>query len=80
MDVSEIEAAHYVLGYGGFYEAPLWKPGSFYKELTHAAFLADHHNLERLRTGFPVLIAAVVRYKYEPGGSDQLAELVEANR
>ena len=77
-DLSPAVAAHYVLGHGGFYDGPLMRPGSFYDGLVRSCFLADDENLERLRAGFPVLVAAVWRYKNEPGGADLLAVLAES--
>lgn len=67
-------AAHYVLFVaegGGKYK----RPGSFAEQLVKTIFLADHSNRARLRRSFPVIVDAVVKYKDEETGHEELRRL-----
>lgn len=74
--VTEEQAAHYVLHRFG--PAGNWlPPGDFVATLLDAAARADADNLNRLRSGFPILIGVFALWR--TSGPDPLIEIATAD-
>ncbi len=73
-------AAHYVLRFAmgpmAVFGAQVKQPGSYAEALVKAIFLADRQQRAIMRQSYPVFVDAVVKYKDEEHGHEELAALV----